>query len=216
MEIYHPKDEELLREMKRVRRTARRKRWLWGTLVFMVLGALFGWFVFSKYVTVAAMHGSAMGSTLPDGSLVVVYRDDAHEYQKGDIILYETDTGYKMKRVTATAGDRVVVNPVGTTRINGEDEDAEYLTGRSADVGLRAKRLTVEDQQLFVEGDQRSLSVDNRYPDVETIAQEKVVGRAILSVWPLYTFGSLIPEGRADVPRAAENPSEATQQEATP
>ena len=220
MEIYHPKDEELLREMKRVRRVAKRKRWLWGTLIFMMLGALFGWFVFSKYLTLATMQGSAMGSTLPDGSLVVVYRDDAHEYQRGDIILYETDTGYKMKRVTAVAGDRVVVNPVGTTRVNGEDEEESYLTGRSADAGLKAKRLTVENQQLFVEGDQRSLSVDCRYPDVEPIDQEKVVGRAVLTVWPLYNIQTLTPAGRVNVPRRAAGETavqpEGTTQEGTP
>ena len=37
MEIYHPQDEELIREMRRVRRTGKRKRILWGLLIGLVL-----------------------------------------------------------------------------------------------------------------------------------------------------------------------------------
>ena len=63
MEIYHPKDEELLREMKRVRRVLKRKRLLWGLLIFVVLGAVFGWFVFHRYCAIAV----ASCVMLPDG-----------------------------------------------------------------------------------------------------------------------------------------------------
>ena len=56
MEIYHPKDEELIIEMKRARRIARRKRVFWGVLAFLVLSSVFGFFVFNRYFTLAVQR----------------------------------------------------------------------------------------------------------------------------------------------------------------
>ena len=90
MEIYHPRDEELLREMRRVRRSDRRKRLARGLAVLLVLSVAFGLFVFHRYYQLAVMHGSAMGDTLPEGSLVLVRRPETGKaYVPGDIILYE-------------------------------------------------------------------------------------------------------------------------------
>ena len=90
MEIYHPRDEELLREMRRVRRSDRRKRLARGLAVLLVLSIAFGLFVFHRYYQLAVMHGSAMGDTLPEGSLVLVRRPETGKgYVSGDIILYE-------------------------------------------------------------------------------------------------------------------------------
>ena len=59
MEIYHPRDEELLREMRRVRRSDRRKRLARGLAVLLVLSVAFGLFVFHRYYQLAVMHHAA-------------------------------------------------------------------------------------------------------------------------------------------------------------
>ena len=133
MEIYHPKDEELLREMKRVRRVLKRKRLLWGLLIFVVLGAVFGWFVFHRYCAIAVVRGDAMGDTLPDGSIVLVWREDGRDVERGDIILYETETGAQIKRVLALPGDQVVISPNTWIRINGDRVNEPYAIGRTRD-----------------------------------------------------------------------------------
>ena len=90
MEIYHPRDEELIREMRRVRRSYKRKRLIWGFLILLILSIAAGIFVFNRYYRLAVTHGSAMGSTLPEGSLVLVRKtEEGTGYQAGDIILYE-------------------------------------------------------------------------------------------------------------------------------
>ena len=109
MEIYHPRDEELLREMRRVRRSDRRKRLVRGMAVLLVLSIAFGLFVFHRYYQLAVMHGSAMGDTLPEGSLVLVRRPETGKaYVPGDIILYE-------KRL-AKPVEITVLSPKGKTR----------------------------------------------------------------------------------------------------
>ena len=191
MEIYHPKDDELLREMKRVRRTLKRKRMITGSLVFLVLGCVFGWFVFNRYFTLAVFHGPAMGDTLADGSLVLVERSDGKAYQQGDIVLYETGTGTQIKRILAREGDQVVVSPYMHLRVNGVTLEEPETTGRNLDAGIRTRRLTMEPDTLFMEGDQLSLSVDSRHAEYETVREEKVVGKVRFVLWPAYRIGEV-------------------------
>jgi signal peptidase I len=191
MEIYHPKDDELLREMKRVRRAMKRKRLLTGLLVFLVLGCIFGWFVFNRYCTLAVFHGPAMGDTLADGSLVLVKRSGGDETQQGDIILYETGTGTQIKRIMAREGDQVIVSPYVHLRVNGVTLEEPETTGRNMDAGIRTRRLTVEEGTLFMEGDQLSLSVDSRYPDYEAVRNEDVIGKVRFVLWPIYRIGAV-------------------------
>jgi len=90
MEIYHPRDEELLREMRRVRRADRRRRVTWGLAVILILALAAGWFVFNRYYQLAVIHGPGMGDTLPEGSLVLVRKTEPGKtYVSGDIILFE-------------------------------------------------------------------------------------------------------------------------------
>ena len=49
MEIYHPRDEELLREMRRVRRAAKRRRLIWGLVIWLVLSIAAGIFLFNRF-----------------------------------------------------------------------------------------------------------------------------------------------------------------------
>ena len=109
MEIYHPRDEELLREMRRVRRSDRRKRLIRGMIILLILSIAAGLFVFHRYYQLAVMHGPAMGGTLPEGSLVLVRKPEVgEEYAAGDIIVYE-------KRITEPV-ELTILSPKGKIR----------------------------------------------------------------------------------------------------
>ena len=291
MEIYHPRDEELLREMRRVRRSDSRKRVGWGLAVLLILGIASGLFVFHRYYQLAVMHGSAMGATLPEGSLVLVRKPEAGKaYVSGDIILYEKrisapveitilsekgqtrdfcgyvvyrDVGTtrqycviadenvswqssesaatvfesdaqgvvrvetenlqdgeywlkevkasygqkmltdpipfvvnnpvrtQMKRVLAAPGDRVVISQYAETRLNGQEIDTSYTSGRTEDAETEARRVIVARDRYFVQGDQLSLSVDSREADYGEVADGEILGRAEFALWPLCCFGGL-------------------------
>ena len=200
MEIYHPKDDELLREMKRVRRALKRKRMITGLLVFLVFGCVFGWFVFNRYCTLAVFHGPAMGDTLADGSLVLVWRLNGETCQQGDIVLYETGAGTQIKRILAREGDQVIVSPYVHLRVNGVTLEEPETTARNLDAGIRTRRLTMEEGTLFAEGDQLSLSVDSRHAEYETVREDKVIGKVRYVLWPIYQIG----EAGAKEPEPAE------------
>ena len=73
MEIYHPQDEELIREMRRVRRSGKRKRILWGLLIGLVLSAAFGWFVFAVLALEFAKGHCAKGLSCLSALSIVLF-----------------------------------------------------------------------------------------------------------------------------------------------
>lgn len=189
MEIYHPQDEELIREMRRVRRSGKMKRILWGLLIGLVLTAALGWFLFSQLFALTVCEGPGMSTAVPGGSLVLIRRG-TENLQQGDLVFYETDDGWQLKRVMALAGDRVVVNSFGEIRVNSSEYQAGTFAGRTEDTGVTTRRLTVPEGEIFVQGDQLSLSVDSRYRDYGTIPLEKVSGKACFILWPIARFGT--------------------------
>ena len=124
MEIYHPRDEELLREMKRVRRSDRRRRLCRGLIILLTLSIAAGLFVFLRYYQLAVAHGTGMGDTLPEGSLVLVRKPEAGQvYSAGDIILYEKRLAKPVELTILNAKGKtrrycryVLYRDVGTTR----------------------------------------------------------------------------------------------------
>ena len=189
MEIYHPQDEELLREMKRVRRAGKSKRLLWGLLIGLVLTAAVGWFLFGRFFALTVCEGPGMSTAVPGGSLVLIRRG-TDDLKQGDLVLYETDDGWQLKRVMALEGDRVVVNSYGEIRVNSSEYRMDSFAGRTEDTGVSTRRLTVPEGEIFVQGDQLSLSVDSRNRDYGTVPLEKVSGKACFILWPIAKFGA--------------------------
>jgi len=196
MEIYRPRDEELLREMRRVRREARRKRLLWGLIIGLALTAAGGWFVFNRYYLIATFQGPAMGNTIPSGSVVLVRRTEGEPYKVGDLLLYDSEYGSQLKRVVAVAGDRIVLNRYAETTVNSEQMDMSHAVGRTADSGISTRRLAVPEDSYFMQGDQVALSIDSRYRDYDTITSDKITGQAQFLIWPVYRFGPLTEAGK--------------------
>ena len=124
MEIYHPRDDELLREMRRVRRAAKRKRLIWGFVIWLLLSIAAGIILFNRFYTLAIVQGPAMGDTLPAGSLVLVRRaEQSKSYEAGDILLYEKTMAAQVEiEVLSPKGKKrdycqyIVYRDLGSTR----------------------------------------------------------------------------------------------------
>lgn len=192
MELYRPSEEEVLREMRHVKRKSKRKRLAWGLLFWFTLAAASGWYVFNQFYTLAVVEGAGMNGTLLSGSVVLCRRTQGARPRVGDVILFEHGSGWQFKRVAAVGGDSVALSQNGRLWINGRAvaDFKSDLSGYDAELALQP--ITVPEDSFFVLGDEYALSVDSRSPDYGYVKAEEILGVAEYTVLPLHRAGSQI------------------------
>lgn len=103
--------------------------------------------------------------------------------------------GHLIKRVVGVGGDTVACcDEQGRTTVNGASVDEPYLANQEANKE-QTFEIDVPQGYLWVQGDNRGNSQDSRAHLAEAgrglIAEDDVVGKAWLRVWPMDRFGLL-------------------------
>lgn len=184
---YGTSAEQMRSELKRIRY----KRAYWRTLR-STLGSLLVIVAFvlliAAYLPVIRMTGDSMADTLRRGDVLLTLRGD--EVKRGDLIVFYVE-GNKMlvKRVAALGGDQVQLEQDGTLAINGQIIDEKYISNKSLGECDLEFPFEVPEGRVFVLGDNRELSVDSRSSAMGCIASEQIIGKALLRIWPLQSFG---------------------------
>ena len=141
---------------------------------------------------------SSMEPTLYENNYLFVnklaYITKEHpEYE--DIIVFESnldaDDGSKkllIKRVVGVEGDVITISD-GTVYRNGYPLEEPYtLEGyTNGDV----YEFTVEENSVYVMGDNRSVSLDSRDSSVGTVKEDTILGKAFIRLYPFSEFGLL-------------------------
>ena len=138
------------------------------------------------FLPVLRVTGTSMTPTLQNDELVVCRKRGT--FQSGDIIAFYFNNKILLKRVIGVAGDIIDIDDSGTVYVNGEALEEPYLNEKAlgeCDIELPYQ---VPDERVFVMGDHRSTSVDSRSTAVGCVAEEAVVGKVILRVWPVKQF----------------------------
>jgi signal peptidase I len=130
-----------------------------------------------------------MTPTLNSDEIVVSLK--ANNIKSGDVIAFYYNNKILIKRVIAGPGDWVDIDDEGNVYVNDELLDEPYIQEKSlGDCNIELP-YQVPDTKYFVMGDHRSTSIDSRNTSVGCVSEEQVVGRLVLRVWPLSTFGSI-------------------------
>ncbi len=112
--------------------------------------------------------------------------------ERGQVVVFHnpqnTDEDY-IKRIIGLPGDTVSMQGE-TVYINGEPLQQPYVT-EPLPPGYQFGPLEVPADSIFVMGDNRPNSRDSRYPDVGSIPEELIVGKAWFRVWPFDVFGAV-------------------------
>lgn len=141
------------------------------------------------------VDGSSMYPTLQggkdnvytDGDKVVVNKYKTPDV--GDIVVVHPEGQSTMiKRVVATAGDRVKVVG-GVLYVNGVKSDTSYLSEQNKlmyasypDVLLDMAEFTVKKGHVWVLGDNRLVSHDSRDPKIGQVSLDEVLGTVFLII----------------------------------
>ena len=181
--------DQLERELRRERHRRSYRSTLLSTVSALVIVAAVAVLVSMLALPVLQVVGESMTPLLHQGEIVIAPRGTA--FQKGDVIAFYFNNKILVKRVIANAGEWVNIDADGNVFINDEPLEEPYLTEKALGDCNITLPYQVPDGKIFVMGDHRSTSSDSRNTAVGCVAQEQIVGRVMLRVWPLSEFGAI-------------------------
>ena len=181
--------DQLERELRRERHRRSYRSTLPSTVSALVIVAAVAVLVSMLALPVLQVVGESMTPLLHQGEIVIAPRGTA--FQKGDVIAFYFNNKILVKRVIANAGEWVNIDADGNVFINDEPLEEPYLTEKALGDCNITLPYQVPDGKIFVMGDHRSTSSDSRNTAVGCVAQEQIVGRVMLRVWPLSEFGAI-------------------------
>lgn len=176
-------------ELKRLRRKQNSRRIFRQTIFSLLVVAAVAVLAAMLFFPIFRVTGSSMEPTLQPKEIVVCLKSS--RFQSGDLVAFYYNNKVLLKRVIGTAGDTIEIDNSGNVFVNGSQLDEPYITKKSLGQCDIDFPYQVPDNRIFVMGDNRETSVDSRTTAVGCIADEYVIGKVFLRVWPLEQLGSL-------------------------
>ena len=135
------------------------------------------------------IYGSSMSPTLKDGQLVVAVKTS--RFATGDLVAFYHGNKILVKRCIAGPGQWVDMDEYGNIYVDGQLLCEPYVNSKSHGETDIEYPYQVPDERWFMLGDHRDISVDSRSSQIGCVAQEQIIGRIILRIWPLADFGTI-------------------------
>lgn len=177
-----------VRRVKKDRRNLRKYDglkygWLKDAEKFLLLLFLV-FLVFRFVIGVSFVKGDSMEPTLHSGEPVLYVRL-YKEYKAGDVVSVKIPSGeYYVKRVIAAAGDTIDIRD-GNVYVNDKLLKEDYIQGETNEQeGIVNYPLTLEKGQVFIMGDNRSVSMDSRTFGV--VGERQIKGKLLLHAGKFY------------------------------
>ena len=101
----------------------------------------------------------------------------------------ENDSELYVKRVFGLPGEKIQI--VGNDiLVNGKKIEDKYAKNvmKDEDAGVASKEITLGEDEYFVLGDNREVSLDSR--ELGPIKEKNIAGHVVLRIWPLNKFGT--------------------------
>lgn len=184
-----PTLEQLNQELARRKHRKAYNRAMRGTIWTLVIVAAMAIICSTFFFTVLQIEGTSMEPALKEGELVIASK--SKQFQQGDIIAFYYNNKILLKRVIGFPGDWINIDESGNVFVDGQKLEEPYIQEKAlgeCDITLPCQ---IPDERWFVLGDHRATSVDSRSKVIGNVAEEQLVGRVVLRIWPLSEFGPI-------------------------
>ena len=185
--IGNPTVEQLEQELRRERHRRNYGNTLRSTVSSLVIVAAIAVLISMLWLPVLQVVGESMTPSLYEGEIIISPKGS--KFQKGDVIAFYYNNKILVKRVIANAGEWVNIDPDGNVFINDVPLDEPYVSEKAFGDCNITLPYQVPDGKIFVMGDHRATSSDSRNTAVGCVAEEQIVGRVLVRVWPLDKIG---------------------------
>lgn len=174
--------------------------WL-QTLVFAVVAIVL---LFTFVGRITRVEGDSMLPTLHEGDLLLLH-SAGYTPKSGDVVVLNKTAPETVallggdaivKRVIATGGQTVYIDYdhavvyVDGVAMDDDFVNEDFLFDYSSPYSGQTP-FVVPEGEIFVLGDNRNHSTDSRHPQLGTIDEGYVLGRAVCILFPLSDFGLL-------------------------
>ena len=184
-----PTTKQLAAELKRIRYKRDYRKTLLNTFTSVAVAAAIAIIVSTLLLPVLRVTGTSMAPTLMNDDLVICKKRS--DFQNGDIVAFYLNNKILLKRVIGKAGDSIDIKEDGTVYVNGSKLNETYTSEDALGECDIDFPYTVPENRVFVMGDNRPASIDSRSTAVGCIADEYVIGKVVLRIWPIYMFGKV-------------------------
>ena len=185
-----PSAEQLEEELERITYRKTFSRTLRSTFFSLVVVAAVAVLVSVLFVPVLQIYGASMTPSLENGEIVLTVRGSGTA-KRGEIIAFYYNNKILVKRIIGLPGDWVRIEEDGSVYVNDVLLDEPYVSEKALGECDLEFPYQVPDERLFVMGDHRATSVDSRSSVIGCVADEQLVGRILLRVWPFEKIGAV-------------------------
>lgn len=182
-------DMQDMREGAEPREAEQKGRDLYEWVQALVCSVLTVVVLFTFVIRLIGVDGSSMVPTLRDGDRLLVLNSKLyHDYQYGDIVVLRKNDFLAepiVKRVIATGGQTVDIDfNSGTVYVDGQPLHEDYIAELTFLEEGTAFPLTLEENEIFVMGDNRNHSKDSRDAGLGAVDSRYVIGKVVLLAFP--------------------------------
>lgn len=158
-----------------------------STIYAMITVAAIAVLIAMLVLPVLHVYGSSMSPTLKDGQLVVAVKTSHFKF--GELVAFYHGNKILVKRCIAGPGQWVDIDADGNVYVDGDLIDEPYIDNKSLGNSDLEYPYQIPDGRWFMLGDHREISVDSRSSQIGCVAEEQIIGKIILRIWPLQEFG---------------------------
>ena len=136
--------------------------------------------VFTHVLQIVHYSGNSMEPNIHNRQTLLLRK--TQEVERGDVIAFYFNNQILVRRVICDGGNQISVESDGTVRINGERIQEDYVQSPSIGQCNITFPYRVQEDYLFVMGDNRAISMDSRLSEIGPVPLDRVIGKVLFEI----------------------------------